>query len=175
MQHILFPPLKKRCSTRKNELFFLECFVGTVFFFFCIYMQKLENLFAHIHESVLIMVCDVNACYYFFFSMLLCLSVKEKRTWSVKLIRISIFLLTSAFVNKIIWVFLKLCRNTLFFHFAIHLEFCGSSLIVFHSLQQGCWYRLLVGLKVAAASWWCTASVVRLWSSHCEPSLNHKA
>lgn len=79
MQHILFPPLKKRCSTetRKNELFFLECFVGTVFFFFCIYMQKLENLFAHIHESVLIMVCDVNACYYFFFHVALPVSKGE--------------------------------------------------------------------------------------------------
>lgn len=40
-------------------------------------MQKFKT-FAHIHESVLIMVCDVNACYYFF-STLLCLSVKERR------------------------------------------------------------------------------------------------
>lgn len=40
-------------------------------------MQKLENLFAHIHESVLIMVCDVNACYYFFFHVALPVSKGE--------------------------------------------------------------------------------------------------
>lgn len=79
-----------------------------------------------------------------FFSMLLCLSVKEKRTWSVKLIRISIFLLTSAFVNKIIWVFLKLCRNTL-------LSFCdtfGVLWLKFDSVPQ-----LTTGVLIQTLSW----------------------
>lgn len=159
---------------KKKWAVFLGVFCWNCIFFLYLYAKTWKPICSYTW------VCVNNGLWckcllLFFFSMLLCLSVKEKRTWSVKLIRISIFLLTSAFVNKIIWVFLKLCRNTLFFHFAIHLEFCGSSLIVFHSLQQGCWYRLLVGLKVTAASWWCATSVVRLWSSHCEPSLNHKA
>lgn len=82
-QHILFSPLKnstaqKQKKKKTRELFFLECFAGAVIFFVFIIICKNFKTFAHIHESVLIMVCDVNACYYFFF-MMLCLSVKERR------------------------------------------------------------------------------------------------
>lgn len=145
MQHILFPPLKKRCSTetRKNELFFLECFVGTVFFFLYLYAKTWKPICSYTW------VCVNNGLWckcllLFFFSMLLCLSVKEKRTWSVKLIRISIFLLNSAFVNKIIWVFLKLCRNTL-------LSFCdtfGVLWLKFDSVPQ-----LTTGVLIQTLSW----------------------
>lgn len=59
-QHIFLFTTEKHKSTEKKR----GMFVGSV-------------IFAHIHRSVLIMICDVNACY-FFFMMLLPVSEGEK-------------------------------------------------------------------------------------------------
>lgn len=143
-QHIFLPPLKNNTAQKKKEKIKRMLF-GTV-------------IFAHIDEYVLIMVCDINACYLFFSIMLLLVSGEKKWTWSVKLIRISLFLLTSAFVNKIIWVFLKLQKHSFIFcsKLGILLLKTGSTEYVLKESSINCLLVLkLILLELAHPwQWW---------------------